>query len=158
DQRSQRTLGEGDPGTPGIGQAHAMRRAEEQRRPELPLEALQAGGEGGLGDEERLGGPADAALAGDLEEALDLHQLDATRLPVTGFFYGHGGTLQILSIAIRPSPPLGRITSPIPRLRRVLPHKWGRASFCPAQLLRRFAPPPCEWGGRVFPINGEEQI
>src|SRR5437660_11543 len=45
---------------------------------------------------------ARAAPAGDLEEAFDLHQLDATRLPVTGFFYGHGGTLQILSIAILP--------------------------------------------------------
>src|SRR5205809_2801307 len=107
DQGAQRALGEGDPGATGVGQAHAVWGAQEKRGAELAFESLQARGQGRLGDEEGLGGPADAAPAGDLEEALDLDELDATWLPVTGFFYGHGRTLQILSIAPRrraPSP------------------------------------------------------
>src|SRR5438046_1438360 len=88
----------GDVGAASVGQAHAVWRAQEQGRAELALEALKACGQRRLGDEEGLGGPADAAPPGDLEEALDLDELDATWLPVTGFFYGHGRTLQILSI------------------------------------------------------------
>src|SRR3989442_4539692 len=98
DKGAQRALGERDPGAAGVGQAHAVWRAQEQGRAELALEALKACGQRRLGDEEGLGGPADAAPPGDLEEALDLDELDATWLPVTGFFYGHGRTLQILSI------------------------------------------------------------
>src|SRR5439155_26392867 len=98
DQGAQRGLGERDPGAAGVGQAHAVRGAEEKRRAQLALESLQARGQGRLADDEGLGGPADAAPAGDLEEALDLDELDATWLPVTGFFYGPGRTLQILSI------------------------------------------------------------
>ena len=99
DQRPQRALGERDPRAAGVGQAHAVRRAQEQRRAELALQAVEARGQRRLGDEKRLGGAADAAPTGDLEEALDLHELDAARLSVTCFFYGHGRTLQILSIA-----------------------------------------------------------
>jgi hypothetical protein len=51
---------------------------------------MEAGGQGGLGDEEGLGGPAHAAPAGYLEESLDLDELDAARLAVTRFVYGHG--------------------------------------------------------------------
>src|SRR5205809_6566111 len=98
DQGAQRALGEGDPGATGVGQAHAVWGAQEKRGAELAFESLEARGQGRLGDEEGLGRPADAAPAGDLEEALDLDELDATWLPVTGFFYGHGRTLQILSI------------------------------------------------------------
>ena len=83
DQRTQRALGERDPRAAGVGQAHAVRRAQEQRRAELALQAVEASGQGRLGDEKRFGGAADAAPAGDLEEALDLHELDAAWLPVT---------------------------------------------------------------------------
>jgi hypothetical protein len=44
---------------------------------------VEAGGQGGLGDEEGLGGPADAAPAGNLEKALDLNQLNSAGFAVT---------------------------------------------------------------------------
>ena len=83
DQRAERAFGKRDPGPTGVGEPHAMRSAQEERRAELPFQALQARGQGRLGDEEGFGGPADAAPPGDLEEALDLHQLDPARLCVT---------------------------------------------------------------------------
>ena len=91
DQGSEGALREGDPGAARVGQAHAVGGAQEEGGAQLAFEALEAGGQGGLGDEEGLRGPAHAAPAGHLEEALDLDELDATWLPVTGFFYGHGG-------------------------------------------------------------------
>jgi len=97
-ERAQRAFRERDPRPARVGQAHAVGRAQKQRCAELALEALQARGQRRLGDEKHLGGAADAAAAGDLEEALDLHELDAARLAVTGFVYGHGRRLQILSI------------------------------------------------------------
>src|SRR5438445_281565 len=90
----------GWPGAPGVGEAHPVWRTEEQRRAKLTLQALEPGGQGRLGDEECLGGPADAASSSHLEETLDLDELDATRFPVTGFFYSHSRTLQILSIGL----------------------------------------------------------
>src|SRR5947209_6858729 len=103
--------------------------AQDQGRAELALEALKACGQRRLGDEEGLGGPADAAPPGDLEEALDLDELDATWLPVTGFFYGHGRTLQILSMA-----------TPTPTSWSGLTHEWGRVSS--GSLAAGRGPPP----------------
>ncbi len=83
DQSPQRTLREGNPGAPGVGEAHAVGRAQEERGAELPLQSVEARRQGRLGDEERFRGPADAAPAGHFEEALDLHQLNSTGLAVT---------------------------------------------------------------------------
>jgi len=44
---------------------------------------VKARSQGWLGDEEGFGGAADAAPAGNLEKALDLHQLNSTGLAVT---------------------------------------------------------------------------
>ena len=47
---------------------------DEERLAELRLERLEPGGEGRLRDVQRLGGPAQVALASDLEEGLDLRR------------------------------------------------------------------------------------
>jgi hypothetical protein len=58
-------------------------RAQKEGRAELSLEAVEARGQGRLGDEESLGRAADAAPAGDLQKALDLYQLNSAGLAVT---------------------------------------------------------------------------
>jgi hypothetical protein len=95
---------------------------------------VEAGGQSRLGDEQRFGGPADAAAAGDLEEPLDLHQLNAAGLAVTRFVYGQGlrdkfylwGRGLVLDWVPQGGCQLGR---PLPagslRERADLPSKWG---------------------------------
>ena len=65
-----------------------MRCSHEEGSAELPLEAVQARCEGGLGNEKSLSGAAHAATARHLEETLDLNELNAPSLAVTGFLYG----------------------------------------------------------------------
>ncbi len=67
-----------------------MGRAQEQGSAQLPFEAVEAGGQGRLGDEERLRRPADAAAARHLQESLHLDELERVDLSVTWFVYGHG--------------------------------------------------------------------
>src|SRR5581483_8596269 len=86
---AHRAFGERHPRAAGFGQAHAAWRPHEELRAELALEPVQARGQGRLGDEERLGGAADAATARDLEEAVDLLELKGGRPTVTSFVYGH---------------------------------------------------------------------
>ncbi len=83
DQGAEGPFCERDPRPARIGQPHAVWRAEKERRAELALQSVKARRQGWLGDEERLGSAADAPPAGDLEEPLDLHELDAVWLPVT---------------------------------------------------------------------------
>src|SRR5207302_11449095 len=119
---AQGPLGEWDPGAAGVGEAHAVGRAEEEGGAEVALERLQAGGQGGLGYEEGLGCPADAAAAGHLEEALDLHELDA--VGSAEIVYGHGPTLQILSMGVAAVGSLGHGATR--RLCRRTPRRAGR--------------------------------
>ncbi len=67
-----------------------MRRAQKELGSQLPLEAVEAGRERRLSDEESLGSAADAAATRDFEEALHLDQLNAAGFAVTWFVYGHG--------------------------------------------------------------------
>ena len=62
-------LGVGQESAPCFGQLDAASGSDEHRRPELALEALEPCGERRLGDEERLGGTADAAAPCGLDEA-----------------------------------------------------------------------------------------
>jgi len=83
DQGPQRPLGKRHPRATGVGQPHAVGRAKKERRSQLPFQALEARGQRRLGDEKCLGGAADAAPAGHLEEALDLNELNSAGLAVT---------------------------------------------------------------------------
>jgi hypothetical protein len=67
-------LGVGEEGVPGLGQPHPAAGADEQLLAQGGLQALEAGGQGRLGHEQGLGGPAEVLAAGDLEEGLDLGQ------------------------------------------------------------------------------------
>src|SRR2546421_310450 len=90
-KRAQRPLRVRHPRLARVGQAHAVRRAEEQPRAELALETMQARGERRLSDEEGFRGPAHAAPARHLEEPLDLDELYAVDLAVTRVVYSHRG-------------------------------------------------------------------
>ena len=63
DERPQRPLGVWNPRPPGIGQPHPVRSAYEEGSTQLTLETVKAGGQGRLGDEERLRGATHAAPA-----------------------------------------------------------------------------------------------
>ena len=73
-QRGHGMLGEGEERLPGLGEPHPAPGADEQLLAQGGLQALQAGGQGGLGDEQRLGGPAEVLAPGNLEKGLDLGQ------------------------------------------------------------------------------------
>jgi hypothetical protein len=59
------------------GEPDTFLAAIEQPGTDQKLELLQAFGNGGLGDRQLLGGAADMALAGDLEKACQMAELDA---------------------------------------------------------------------------------
>ena len=74
-ERRDRLLGVRQESVPGFRQADAATVADEQRLAELALEAVQASGQGRLGDAQSLGSTADVATPRDLEETLYLRQL-----------------------------------------------------------------------------------
>ena len=71
-QRFQGPLRIGQEGAARVRQLHARPRAPEERRAELRLEPLDAGGERRLADVQQLRGASQVALAGDGDEPLDL--------------------------------------------------------------------------------------
>ena len=73
-QGAEGALGVGDERPPGLRQPHPVPGPDEQALAQLALERMEPGGERGLGDEERFGGPAHAAQTGHLQKALDLDQ------------------------------------------------------------------------------------
>jgi hypothetical protein len=81
-QGPQGMLGIGQERLPGLGQPHPAPGADEQLLAKGGLEALEAGGEGRLGDEQGLGGPAQVLAAGDLQKCLDLRKHRASVIAV----------------------------------------------------------------------------
>jgi hypothetical protein len=73
-QGGQGVLGIGQKRLPGLGQPHPAAGADEQLLAQGRLQALEAGGEGRLGDEQGLGGPAEVLAPRDLQERLDLRK------------------------------------------------------------------------------------
>jgi hypothetical protein len=72
EQRAHRPLRKGHPRAARLGEPHPAGRPQEELRAQLALQAVEPRCERRLRDEEGLGGAADAAPAGHLEEALDL--------------------------------------------------------------------------------------
>jgi hypothetical protein len=67
-------LGVGQERLPGVGEPHAAPGADEQLLAEVGLQRLKSGGQGGLGHEQGLCGPAQVLAPGHLQEGLDLRE------------------------------------------------------------------------------------
>src|SRR2546426_9209230 len=121
---------------------------------------MQPCGQGRLGDEHGLGGPAHVAAAGNLEEAFHLRQQHPLAIDV---FYRRVNTIGTRPMATRPcraapysQPPTS--AAPRPRFRwrgelsnRPVPQRQARGRFlvCPEHL---FLPPP--YGKRASSRKG----
>ena len=82
---AHRAFGVGEEGAARVGQAHTPAGPREERLAQFALERVEAGGQGRLGHEHRLGGTTDVPPAGDLQEPLDLRQQHPLAIEV---FYG----------------------------------------------------------------------
>jgi hypothetical protein len=71
---SDRALGVRHECDAGVGEGDASAGPFEEALAELPLEGLNAGGDGRLGEEEGLGGAAEGAMARDLQEGFELSE------------------------------------------------------------------------------------